>query len=443
MTDHVNSRELVLSILLSVIKDQEYSHIALHDVLTKYGYLSKQERSFITRLSEGTLERMIELDYVIDQYSNTKVSKMKSVICCILRMGVYQILYMNAIPDSAACNEAVRLAEKKGFRNLKGFVNGVLRTVSRNADHIPYPDEITDHYAYLSVKYAMPVWIIRQWETDYGISATRKILESFYSGFQTTIRTNLLRITPSELMKNLQIAGVTVEPVVYQDFPELTYAFRISDYDNLASLSSFQKGEFSVQDISSMLVAEIAGVKDNDYVIDVCAAPGGKSIHIAEKMHGTGMVEARDLTEYKVSLIKDTIQRLQISNVRTKQMDATVFDEGSVEAADILIADLPCSGLGVMRRKTDIKYKMTPEKEADLAALQKEILSVVYRYVKIGGHLLFSTCTLNKQENEDNTIWFLNQFPEFEKVSERQIFPFEEDGDGFYIAKFKRKSSAG
>lgn len=188
-----------------------------------------------------------------------------------------------------------------------------------------------------------------------------------------------------------------------------------------------------------MMVAELAEPKAGDYIIDVCAAPGGKSVHLAEKLNGTGMVEARDLTDYKVGMIEENIARHELTNMKAVCMDATVFDEASLEKADIVIADLPCSGLGVMRKKTDIRYKMTPETEKELVLLQQQILQKVCNYVKPGGTLLYSTCTIDKMENENNVEWFLNGHPEFSLVEMHQIFPQETYGDGFFLAKLKKQ----
>ncbi|MBQ8627143.1 MAG: methyltransferase domain-containing protein, partial [Agathobacter sp.] len=201
-----------------------------------------------------------------------------------------------------------------------------------------------------------------------------------------------------------------------------------------------QEGLFYIQDISSMMVAETAQPQEGNYIIDVCAAPGGKASHLAEKLKGTGVVEARDLTEYKVSLIEENIERHGLVNMKAVQMDATVFDKDSEEKADILICDLPCSGLGVMGKKTDIRYKMTAEKQAELVKLQRQILDTVHSYVKRQGTLVYSTCTIHRNENEGNVAWFLDKYPEFELISEEQMFPGDTYHDGFFIAKLMRKS---
>ena len=433
MTDSVNTRELVLEMLIEIIEKNQYSHLVLRDVLDKYQYLSKPERAFMTRLTEGTLEHLIELDYIIDSFSKTKVRKMKPMIRTILRMSVYQIKYMDSVPDSAVCNEAVKLAKRHGFGQLSGFVNGVLRNISRNMSDVSYPDK-KDMARFLEVKYSRPQWIVKQWINDYGMEKTEQILQGFDRENPLSIRTNTLKCTPEELRDKLQAEGVTVEPV-----KDLDYAFYISGFDFLNSLQSFEDGLFYVQDVSSMMVAELAAPEENDYVIDVCAAPGGKSTHLAEKLKGTGMVEARDLTDYKVDLIRDNIDRHELHNMKAVLMDATRYDEASVNKADVLICDLPCSGLGVLGRKTDIRYKISPEQEKELMELQRQILDTVHGYVKPGGSLVYSTCTIDKMENEDNVRWFADKYKDFVLKEERQRLPGELGGDGFFLAKLIRE----
>lgn len=436
MTDSVNIRGIVLDILMEVLENQQYSHLVIRDVLDKYQYLEKRERSFLTRLAEGTIERKIELDYVVDQFSKTPVRKQKPVIRNILRMGVYQLLHMDSVPDSAVCNEAVKLAKKRGFSQLSGFVNGVLRNIARGREQIVWPDENRDLLTNWEVTYSMPRWILEQWERAYGRERTRRILDAFGEQNPLTVRTNLNQISTEELVTKLEGEGVTVKRNM-----RLPYALELSGFDFLSGLESFLAGDFYIQDLSSMMVAHTADPKPGDYIIDVCAAPGGKSTHLAEMMRGTGMVEARDLTDYKVGLLEENIARHGLTNMKAICWDATVFDEASVEKADILICDLPCSGLGVMGKKTDIRYKMTPEKQAELVQLQREILQTVCSYVKRGGTLVYSTCTIHTGENEENVEWFLQEHPEFTLVSREQMFPGDCGNDGFFIAKMKRNGN--
>lgn len=456
----MNIRELVLDILIEVNEKDEYSHLMIRSVLDKHQYLEKKERAFLTRLAEGTIEHMIEMDYIIDSFSKVKVRKMKPLIRNLLRMSVYQLRYMDAIPDSAVCNEAVKLAKKRGFRQLSGFVNGVLRSVVRAGDRLLYPDAKLEPERYLEVCYSVPGWIVSGWLKAYGFERTEEILKNFYGEEPLTIRTNRMKCTPEQLWNQLKTEGVTVDNIganlkegglsceaadagqqtVFSDaWKRISeYAFSIRDFDHLRGLSTFQNGDFYVQDVSSMLAAELAEPEKGSYIIDVCAAPGGKSSHMAELLSGTGMVEARDLTEYKVGLIEENIERHGLSNMKAVQMDATVRDPDSIGKADILMCDLPCSGLGVMGKKTDIRYKMTPEKQKELAALQRTILKTVIPYVKKGGTVIYSTCTIRKEENEDNAIWITKEFPDMKLLAMKQMFPGELGNDGFFIAKLRR-----
>ena len=426
MPKAVNERELILDTLLRITKDGEYSHIVLREILKQHQYLEKNRRAFITRVVEGTLERMIEIDYIIEQFSKTPIRKMKPVIRTILRSAVYQVKYMDAVPNSAICNEAVKLAAKRGFSNLRAFVNGVLRNIVRGIDAIEYPS--------LSIRYSMPEWLVEQWLKVYPKDTVEKMLQAFLEERPLAIRVNVNKIEKTELIKRLKRQSIEVEEVA-----DVTYALWISKFDYLGNIPEFAEGLFYVQDISSMQVAQTAQVSSGDYVIDVCAAPGGKALHIAEKLKGTGHVDARDLTKYKVALIQENIKKSKLDNIKAHRQDATIFDTNSQEKADVVIADLPCSGLGVLGKKPDIKYKMDIETQQELVKLQRKMLAVVSRYVKQGGKLIYSTCTINKAENEDNATWFIQNHKDYIFISEEQKLPGEYAGDGFYIAVFERK----
>ena len=441
---NVNTRELILYILLEVNKNGEYSHIAIRNVMDKYQFLDKKDRSFIKIVSEGTIERKLSIDFMISQYSSVKINKMKPVIREILRMSVYQMKYMDQVPVSAICNEAVKLASSKGFKNLKGFVNGVLRNMARDEKEVFFPD--------LSTRYSMPQWIVTLLVDTYGEEITENILKSSLVQKKTTIRCNMQKQSVEELTEMLMKEGVTL-----QKAPLVENALTLLEYDSIARLDSFKKGCFSVQDLSSMLVGMIANPKEGNHVIDVCAAPGGKSLHIAELLKNTGLVLARDLTEYKVSMIREGIERMGFANIQAQIVDALVLNEEDIESADLVIADLPCSGLGVMGRKNDLKYRMTEESMVELVELQRNILKIVSNYVKPGGILIYSTCTINPNENVGNVSFITEQLP-FLPVSFEEELPEELRGgtatkgylqllqgnhpcDGFFISKFEKKES--
>lgn len=450
MTNSLNIREMALEILLEAERNGAYPNVLLKQTLDKYLYMEKQERAFLTRLVEGTVERKLTLDYYLNHVSKTPVNKCKPVIRCILRMAAYQIFYMDAVPDSAACNEAVKLAQKKGFQTLKGFVNGVLRNLSRRKNEIVMPNEEKEPVKALSAAYSVPEWLVEKVIKEYGMEHGKNMFASLYENVgATTIRVNNSKISTEECAKLLEKEGVHVEKAAYVE-----NALEISDYDSLRFLESFEKGYFQVQDVSSMLVGLAANPKPGDTVIDVCAAPGGKSIHVADLLLGTGHVEARDLTDYKVGLIEENITRCGFTNVTAKRADALMFDEAAKESADIVIADLPCSGLGVLKKKSDIKYRMSQQQIEELAQLQRRILKNAAAYVKPGGTLIYSTCTITKEENDMQVDWILENLPlqlvslegcmceELLKNHERegvlQLLPGREKTDGFFLAKLQK-----
>ncbi len=426
MTDP-NQREIIVAILEEVLEEGKYSHLVLGATLEKYQYLSKQQRAFITRVTQGTIERLLQIDAILGQFvKKPKVPRMKPLIRTVLRSSVYQIVFMDAVPDAAVCNEAVRIVKNHGLGGLSGFVNGVLRNISRNKDGITYKG--------LSEAYSMPQWIIDTWEGQFGGETTKQILEELLEEKKTCIRVNTGNISVDDLTKNLRVQGITVEPC-----EEIPYALYISGYDYLRGIPEFLAGDFYIQDFSSMMVAHSAGIRQGDHVIDVCAAPGGKSLHAAELLAGTGLVEARDLSDHKVSLLEENIKRMGLANIRAEKWDATILKEESIGQADVVICDAPCSGLGVVAKKPDIKYHMTKETQKELAILQRQILDVVCAYVKAGGTLIYSTCTISTQENEDNVAWFLEKHPEFSLETEKQFLPKAGKQDGFFLAKMKKR----
>lgn len=450
MTDRINLREIVLDMLMEVIEGDKYSHTVLHQTLKNHQQLDKQERAFITRLFTGTVKVYLTLDYVINQFSTHPVHKMKPLIRNLLRLSVYQLMYMDQVPVSAVCNEAVKLAKKRSFTKLSGFVNGVLRNIARGVSEITYPEKDKDPVLYLEIRYSFPKWLVAELLEQYDFAVVEAMLCASLKEKVTTIRCNRKKAAPEELRELLVKEGITVEESEY-----LNYAFKISDYDYLDKSEAFNKGLFAIQDVSSMLVCEVAGIEDDSFVIDVCAAPGGKALQAAETAKA---VSARDLTEYKIKLMKDNIDRLDYNNVTCKVWDATVSDESVIGLADVVIADLPCSGMGVFGKKSDIKYKLTQNQHKELVELQRRILQTVQAYVKEGGILIFSTCTVNQEENLGNREWFLkhtdfipvsldDRLPEnlrsdTTKEGYLQLIQGVHNTDGFFISKFRKKTIA-
>lgn len=449
MADHNSMREEALNVLMNMEKTGRLSHLVIHEALMRLQFAPKKERAFFTMLCEGVTEQRIYLDYVLDAYSKTKMKKCKPLIRNLLRLSAYQILFMH-VRDAAACSEAVTIAKKRGFRSLSGFVNGVLRTLVREKEHLPLPDKEKEPFRYLSVRYSTPEWLVQFLSNQYGYTQTEQMLAAFLCVRPTSIRTCTSRISPDHLKQSLEQSGVLVEEGRY--FP---FALQIAGYNYLKKIPAFQEGLFVIQDESSMFPVEVAGVKKGDKVLDLCAAPGGKTFHAAEYVGEEGQVIARDLTEFKTDILQENNDRMKYPQVKIQQWDATVFDAALEETMDVVLADLPCSGLGIMGRKNDIKYHLTEEQLAELVALQRKILKIAWRYVKPGGTFVFSTCTLNQQENVENVRWIEENTPlrtvSMEKFLPKtmqgrtgekgylQLVPGQDGCDGFFVAKFARK----
>ncbi len=425
MENKKNLRNIVLNMLSATLEQGQLSHLVINDTFADE-QLTAQDRAFINRVYSGTLEKLVYLDYVIEQFSSVKLKKMKPLVRNILRMSLYQMKFMDSVPDYTCIDEAVRLTRKRGLTNLTGFVNGILRNIQRESDKLELPDY---------VKACAPKWLYNLVRDQYGADVAGRFFDAVQqTGSETIIRFNLIKDTPEHIIRLLEDDGCRVRHI-----EGTQSAYAISGFEKLTGLAAFKHGLIIMQDISSMMAVELAsdGSIKNELTIDVCAAPGGKSLYMAEK-YPEARIISRDLTEYKVGLIKENIKRLGIKNIETQVYDATVQDRSMTGKADIVIADLPCSGLGVIRRKPDIMYRLKPEDLTELMLLQRKILETVKHYVKPGGILMFSTCTINKQENEENTRWFLDNNPDFELEIERQLIPGADDCDGFYAARMKK-----
>lgn len=447
----VDVRETVLEALLAITREEAYSHVITGGMLDKYNYLPPQEKAFMKRLLEGTLERRIQLDYCIDAISSVPVKKMKPFIRELLRMSAYQLLYMDSVPDSAVCNEAVKLADRHSFHSLKGFVNGVLRNLSRKKEEIAWPDRERDRVASLSVCYSMPRWLIEKWDREQGRERTELILQGLLQERPVTVRLKkcLTEEEISSVREELESGNIRV-----QEIPDLPWAWHLERVEGIGNIPAFLVGKFTVQDVSSMLAVEAAGIREGNFVIDVCAAPGGKTMLAAELTGKRGHVLARDVSPEKLSLIEENRDRMGADNVTVEQWDAAVPDREKAGLADVVLADVPCSGLGVIGKKRDIKYRITPERISALVSLQRQILETVWQYVKPGGVLLYSTCTISREENEEMVEWFLAKFPfhtesltpylpkrfagETAKKGYYQFLPGIQETDGFFIARFVR-----
>lgn len=477
MTDGKPVRERVLDYLLDVMEKGTLSHLALAQVRKAVPEMNAQDRSFFTRLAEGTLERCLTLDYVLNQYSRTPVKKMKPVIRNVLRMSVYQILYMDSVPDSAACNEAVKLVKKRGLSGLSGFVNGLLRRISREKETIPWPDP-ENRTEFLSVRYSMPAWLVEDWSRDRDPETAEQMLAAFLAERPVTVRLNESRI-PGESRdeKRLRaVASLAGQGILSEPGHYLPQALLLTNPDHLENLEAMKNGWLTVQDESSML-SVLAGylawkerhAGEPEQIRDVCAAPGGKSLFLADLTGDRAGILDCDVSEAKCRMIRENRDRCGFSGIRTQVWDARVPDTNWMDKADILIADLPCSGLGIMGKKNDIRYKATAEGCRELAALQKQILDTVCRYVKPGGILVYSTCTIRPEENEENRDYIrsrgdfvpvpltaclrpgLAQTGEAEELLKEkslgegwlQLLPGRHACDGFFFSVFEKRRAEG
>lgn len=428
-----NTREIVLDLLLTMEREREFSNRLLGNVLDKYDYLDTKEKAFIKRVTEGCVERRIELDYYLNHFSSVSVQKMKPLIRCLLRMSVYQLLYMDAIPDSAVCNEACKLAVKRKFQNLRGFVNGVLRNIARNKENLPMPDRNREPLSFFSVKYSMPEWIVQLWLDEYGKEITETLLEGLMRIHPVSLRFSKRADEKKreELLKGFARTGAECQKSRY-----LPYMYTLHKCSGVGSLPGFEEGYFTVQDVSSALAVEAAGIEKGNICMDVCAAPGGKTMLAAEK---AAEVLAGDISGEKVARMEENISRMGLANVRARVHDATITDSDYREKADVLLLDVPCSGLGVMGKKRDIKYNITEEGLKSLCSLQKEIVKASWEYVKPGGILLYSTCTVNTAENEEMVRFIAEELP-FEPIPLSETLPEEILAEKQRITEMRKKA---
>ena len=443
-----DERDIVLDILMDIETNNTFSNIALNKALKKNQFIEKNKRAFITRLSEGVVETRIKLDYIINQFSKLKANRLKPMIRCIIRMGVYQLIFMDSVPDSAACNEAVKLAKKHGLAGLSGYVNGVLRSIAKNKDNIKYPDRKKDYIAYLSVEYSVPEGLIKKLEKDYP-DDYEQILAGCFIERETSIRVHTPVISVDELRDKIAGEGINVSKGHYSD-----KALLISGYDFIKKVPGYKQGEFTVQDESSICAVDeafkqIDEISDDFILLDICAAPGGKTTAALEAMADLskadiGSVYSFDISEDKLSLIEDNVKRLGYDNVVISQHDATMhidkeeFDYDFDNNTDMVIADVPCSGLGIIGRKNDIKYRVSNEQIKELISLQDKILENAASYVKNGGVLLYSTCTINPEENDKIVEKLLKKRNDFKLIKKRQFLQGIDKCDGFFYAILKR-----
>ncbi len=432
-----NSRQLVFDALLKTEKSGSFSNITL-DALISKNTLDTRDKAFVSALFYGIIERKLTVDYQLGKYLSKPVRKLKPEVLIILEMGAYQILFMDKVPASAAVNESVKLAKKNNCNYAAGLINAVLRKVAANG--IVLPDE-SDFSKYISVKYSCPEEYINIWLGELGKDDTVKFLESTLGSAEISIRVNTEKTSCYELIKILGQEGIDATKTDICDSLNISLNSRTVD-----CLDSYKNGLFHVQDLSCQMCAQALGARSGDTVFDMCSAPGGKAFTVAEIMKNTGEVNCFDIHEHRVELIKKGAERLGLTCINAYVCDASEFND-SYGLADAVLCDVPCSGLGIIRRKPEIKYKSI-ESLSELPEIQYKILENSSRYVKSGGTLLYSTCTLLNRENKDVCIRFLQNHPEFYAVKPDFInsdsefitlLPHINGGDGFFICVFKRK----
>lgn len=435
-----NAREIALHILYDIEYNGAYSNIALKNAFLKNNDLKNLDKAFITRLVYGVVSMKLNLEYIISKNSKIRLKKISKHIMLILKMGIYQIKYMDKVPESAAVNESVKLAKRYGHGASSGFVNGVLRGVLKT--NVKYPEDKIERLAY---ELSYPLELCKKWCNDFGIEFTKDLLLAMNKESKTTLRVNRLKTIADDLCN---------------EFPELKKsevfenAVIVSGID-VASSKIYKKGYVYPQDISAMMASVVLNPKKNERVLDLCSAPGGKSTHMAELMGNDGEIISVDIHEHKIRLIENNAKRLGIDIIKTKCMDSTVFIEEFENKFDKILADVPCTGLGIISKKPDIKWKA--DEMSEIIKVSEKILTNALRYVKIGGEVLFSTCTLNREENELMLDKILKEHKNFEAVditsdlpeSLRKdtaksgyvtFYPNIDGIDGFFIAKLKRCS---
>ncbi len=424
----VNLRRVALDVLDAVWNDGAYLTPTLALAFEKHEEIDKRGRAFLTRLCFGTEEKLLFLDGVIDCYSSVPVKKLRPAMLGILRLSAYQVYYMDGVPEHAIVNEAVGLAKKRGLMKLSGFTNGVLRAMVRDGRD---PEEALQliyekkdglsETEKMSLFYSIPVWIIKLWDESYG----REVCEKICSGF----------LKPSPTTCWVKDVGRDYDEKVFKLVDKSFGVYELISPGNMERLPEYKNGNFYVQDIASMQTVILAGIREGDRVIDVCASPGGKSL-LAARLGAK--VLARAISDEKTGRILENIRRMKEEKVTVEKWDATVDDPESHGKYDVVIADLPCSGLGVLANKPEIRYRVKPEDISELAALQEEMLDTVCAYVRPGGRLVFSTCTVTKAENDDNVKRFLDTHRDFLISDKRQLLPEAGLHDGFFVAIMER-----
>lgn len=422
------NRKTAYEVLLQIEKNQSYSNLELNRRIQER---KPEAPALVRELVYGVLENRIYLDYLLAQLIPKGLSGVKKPVKVLLRLGLYQMIFMDSVPAYAAVNETVKLA-RKAAPGRDGFVNGVLRGYQRRKDTLALPDRSRDPKGYLSVRYSCDPWIVDLWTEQYGQAKAEAMLAAGNRRPALSIRVNLLRTSRQALAAILTDKGFSVWES--EDSQRLLFV----KGSGLLETEAYSQGLFSVQDTASLLAAETLAPKPGETVYDVCAAPGGKTLAMAEMMENKGLIKAFDIYPHKLALIEREAARLGVSMIETAEKDGTAACRGLDRTADRVLVDGPCSGLGVIRRKPEIKYRAVDDQGRSLAEKQLQLLTEASRYVKPGGYLLYSTCTVNRIENEQTASRFLAENSDFQKESAQQLFPDEGEHDGFFICRMRR-----
>lgn len=439
-----NAREVALNMLIDIDEKGAYSNIALNKIGREN--LSKLDENFVREMVYGVVENRLYLDWVIKKFSKIKLKKIEPIILEILRIGVYQVVLMDKIPDSAAVNESVKLAKKYSHSGSAKYVNGLLRNVSRNKDSIREID-LEDKKEYLRIKYSHPEWMINRWLGEFGEEFTEDLCRANNTRPKLNIRINTLKIKREQLKSILESKGYIVSNTNYA-----SDGLIIENPQGIIDTEEFKDGFFIIQDESSMLVSQILDPKEGSLVLDLCSAPGGKTTHIAQKMNNHGKILARDIYEHKLKLVQENSNRLGIDIIKTEKFDSIELDENLIEKVDYALIDAPCTGLGMIRRRPEIKWNRTENDIANMSDIQYKILKNASKYLKPGGTLVYSTCSIEREENIDIINKFISENEDFKLVSVDnlldskenvstakdgyiELFPHIHGTDGFFVAK--------
>lgn len=446
----MEARHFALKVIYQVNEEDAFANIALDQAFSQFQLNDPRDKGLATELVYGCIKFRGRLDWVIDQYAKPKVEKMAPWIRNIIRLGLYQIMFLDKVPVSAAINESVKLAKKYGHQGTVKFVNGVLRNIERNKEKIVYPDITKEPVQHIGIFYSFPIWLVERWVRDFGIENTVKLCTFFNNPSSLWIRTNTLRTNREDLKEALNRLNINSEESI-----KTPDGLKILGSLDVGRLEEFKRGLFTVQDESSMLVSHVLSPIKGQVLLDVCSGPGGKTSHLAQLMDNSGLILAFDVHEHRLELIRETCTRMGITNVKTILKDARFTTDIVNDPVDAVLVDAPCSGLGVLGRRPDARWRKKPEDITDLQIIQKEILHEAARLVKPGGTLVYSTCTITREENNDvikdflekNKEFFLDpNLPEFLPYNSQegkdgwiQFLPFNHNMDGFFIARMQRK----